>query len=308
MVHSEGNFVTPDALTIYHQAWLPDGDPKAVVILLHGLAEHSGRYAHVAKALTDAGYAVHALDHRGHGQSDGKRTYVKSYAEYQRDILQFRRLVELQHPGLPLFVLGHSMGGNLALGHVLDHQAGVRGMALSAPALAPGTSLSPTKIKLAKLVGKIAPGLRPEALSADAISRDPAVVAAYVADPLVFNGKVTAGAAAALLGSMESFPARYAELQASRSCSSTAPPMRSSTSPARANSRPARSTPRSRPTTTTGCTTRSSTSRSRPRCSPTRSPGSTRCWRIRSARARRAAIPTTTSASSPSSSPSRHGA
>ena len=213
MVHSEGSFVTPDALTIYHQAWLPDGDPNAVVILLHGLAEHSGRYTHVAKALTDAGYAVHALDHRGHGKSDGKRTYVKSYAEYQRDILQFRRLVELRHPGLPLFVLGHSMGGNLALGHVLDHQAGVHGMALSAPALAPGTSLSPTKIKLAKLLGKIAPGLRPEKLSADAISRDPAVVAAYIADPLVFNGKVTAGAAAALLGSMESFPARYTELR-----------------------------------------------------------------------------------------------
>ncbi|HEX6659415.1 MAG TPA: alpha/beta hydrolase [Ilumatobacter sp.] len=213
MVHSEGSFVTPDALTIYHQAWLPDGDAKALVILLHGLAEHSGRYTHVAKALTDAGYAVHAVDLRGHGKSDGKRTYVKSYAEYQRDILQFRRLVELRHPGLPLFVLGHSMGGNLALGHVLDHQAGVRGMALSAPALAPGTSLSPTKIKLAKLLGKIAPGLRPEKLSADAISRDPAVVAAYVADPLVFNGRVTAGAAAALLGSMESFPARYTELR-----------------------------------------------------------------------------------------------
>jgi alpha-beta hydrolase superfamily lysophospholipase len=213
MVHSEGTLVTPDAVTIYHQAWLPDGEPKAVVLLLHGLAEHSGRYTNVATALTDAGYAVHALDHRGHGRSDGKRTYVRSYAEYQRDILQFRRAVEEQHPGLPLFVLGHSMGGNLAVGHVLDHQAGVRGMALSAPALAPGPSLSPSKIKLAKLLGRIAPGLRPEALSADAISRDPAVVAAYVADPLVFNGKVTAGVAAALLGAMEDFPPRYSELR-----------------------------------------------------------------------------------------------
>jgi alpha-beta hydrolase superfamily lysophospholipase len=213
MVHTEGTFTTGDGLTIYHQAWLPDGDPKAVVLLLHGLAEHSGRYTHVATALTDAGYAVHALDHRGHGKSDGKRTYVKSYAQYQGDILQFRRLVEQRHPGLPLFVLGHSMGGNLALGHVLDHQGGVRGMALSAPALAPGASLSPAKIKLAKLVGKIAPGLRPEALSSDAISRDPAVVAAYVADPLVFNGKITAGAAGALLGSMEALPPRYPELQ-----------------------------------------------------------------------------------------------
>ena len=213
MVHSEGIFVTPDGLTIYHQAWLPDSDRKAVIVLLHGLAEHSARYAHVARRLTDAGYAVHALDHRGHGRSDGKRTFVKTYAQYQSDILQFRQLVEQQHAGLPLFVLGHSMGGNLALGHVLDHQAGVRGLALSAPALAPGSSLSASKIKLAKLIGKIAPGLRPEALSSDAISRDPAVVAAYVADPLVFNGKITAGAAAALLESMESFPSRFGELR-----------------------------------------------------------------------------------------------
>ncbi|HZB39423.1 MAG TPA: alpha/beta hydrolase [Ilumatobacter sp.] len=213
MVHSEGNFVSTDGLTIYHQAWLPGGAPKAVVILLHGLAEHSGRYVRMAEALTDAGYAVHALDHRGHGRSDGKRTYVKSYADYQRDIAHFRRLVEQQHPGLPLFVLGHSMGGNLALGHVLDHQAGVRGLVLSAPALAPGASLSPTKIRLARLVGRIAPGLPAEALSAEAISRDPAVVAAYRADPLVFNGKITAGVAAALLGSMEAFPPRYAELE-----------------------------------------------------------------------------------------------
>jgi alpha-beta hydrolase superfamily lysophospholipase len=213
MVHSEGNFVTPDGLTIHHQAWLPDGDPKAVVLLLHGLAEHSGRYERVASALTDARYAVRTLDHRGHGRSDGKRTYVKAYADYQRDILQFRRFVEQQHPGLALFVLGHSMGGNLAVGHVLDHQDGVRGMVLSAPALAPGASLSPAKIKLAKLVGRIAPGLPAEKLSADAISRDPAVVAAYMADPLVFNGKITAGAAAALLGSMEGFPSRYAELR-----------------------------------------------------------------------------------------------
>jgi alpha-beta hydrolase superfamily lysophospholipase len=96
---------------------------------------------------------------------------------------------------------------------VLDHPEGVRGLVLSAPALAPGSSLSPSKIKLAKLIGRLAPGLRPEALSSDAISRDPAVVAAYRADPLVFNGKITAGAAAALLTSMETFPSRYAELR-----------------------------------------------------------------------------------------------
>jgi acylglycerol lipase len=212
MLHDEGTLTTPDSLTIYHQSWLPDVQPKAVVLLLHGLAEHSGRYAHVAKALTDSGYAAHTLDLRGHGKSDGKRTYVRSYDQYQADILQFRKLIELQHRELPLFVLGHSMGGNLALGHVLDHQAGVRGLVLSAPALVAGASLSPAKIRLAKLVGRVAPGLRPEALSSDAISRDRAVVEAYRADPLVFNGKITAGVAAALLRTMDTFPTRYAEL------------------------------------------------------------------------------------------------
>ena len=127
--------------------------------------------------------------------------YVKSYGEFQRDLVQFRQLVERQHPGLPLVVLGHSMGGNLASGTCSINQAGLSGLALSAPALKAGESLSPAKIKLAALLGKIAPGLRPERLTPTAISRDPAVVAAYQADPLVYTGKVSAGSAAALIGS-----------------------------------------------------------------------------------------------------------
>jgi acylglycerol lipase len=212
MRHTEGSFTTDDGLKLFHQAWLPDAEPRAVVMLLHGLAEHSGRYEHVAQALTDAGYAVHAVDHRGHGRSEGKRVYVKSYDEYMADLVQFRALIEAEHPGLPLVVLGHSMGGNLALGHVLDHQHGVRGLALSGAALAPGESLSQFKIRLARAVSKIAPGMRPERLSAEAISRDPAVVAAYTSDPLVFTGKMTAGVAGALLGAMDRFQRRHGEL------------------------------------------------------------------------------------------------
>jgi lysophospholipase len=213
MQHVESAFTTGDGLSIYHQAWLPEGHPRSVVLLVHGLAEHSGRYAGLAARLNDAGHAVRALDHRGHGRSQGKRGYVKSYDEYMRDLVQFRELVEQQHPGVALVVLGHSMGGNLAVGHVLDHQDGVRGMVLSAPALAPGSSLSPAKIKLAMAIAKVAPGLRVEPLDADAISRDQAVVDAYRADPLVFNGRVSAGVAAALLGAMQRFPARYPELR-----------------------------------------------------------------------------------------------
>jgi lysophospholipase len=210
--HTEGTLTAFDGLTIFHQAWLPDGDPGATVMLIHGLGEHSGRYAHVAEALTDAGIAVHALDHRGHGKSEGKRTFVKSYAEFMQDLVQFRAHIEAQHPGLPLILLGHSMGGNLAVGHVLEHQAGLAGLALSGAALQVGSDLTPGKLKAFRLIAKIAPSFRPEGLSAEAISRDPAVVAAYQNDPLVFTGKISAGLGAALIDAMERFPARYGEL------------------------------------------------------------------------------------------------
>ena len=212
MQHSEGSFTASDGLSIYHQAWLPDGSPKAVVLLFHGLGEHSGRYSSVGSTLTDAGYAVHALDHRGHGRSEGKRVFVKSYGELQRDLVQFRQLVERQHPDTPIIVLGHSMGGNLAVGYALDNQAGLSGLALSGPGLKAGESLSPAKMKVAALLGKVAPGARLERLDATAISRDPAVVAAYQADPLVYTGKVSAGLAAALIGSLQTLPPRYPEL------------------------------------------------------------------------------------------------
>ncbi len=210
--HTEGTFTSFDGLEIYHQAWLPDGDPAAVVMLVHGLGEHSGRYAHVARSLNDAGFAVHALDHRGHGRSEGKRVFVKSYDEFMADLMQFRASLERQHQGVPLVVLGHSMGGNLAVGHVLDHQPGVAGLALSGAALQVGSDLTPTKLKMFRLIAKIAPAFRPEGLNADAISRDPAVVAAYRDDPLVFTGKISAGLGAALIDAMERFPDRYPEL------------------------------------------------------------------------------------------------
>ena len=214
MQHTESMFTSAaDGLSLFRQAWLPDASPKAVVLLFHGLGEHSGRYAHVGSALAEAGYAVHALDHRGHGKSEGRRVYVKRYDEFQRDLLQFRRLVESEHPGVPLVVLGHSMGGNLAVGHVLDHQDGVRALALSGAALKIGDSLPKWKVKLLLFVAKIAPKLRPEGLSAEAVSRDPEVVAAYKADPLVFTGKITAGLGAALIRAMRSFPARYPSLR-----------------------------------------------------------------------------------------------
>lgn len=212
MHRTEGTLTAFDGLTLHRQSWRPDGDPRGVVMLIHGLGEHAGRYEHVAAALVEAGYAVHAIDHRGHGRSEGKRTFVKSYDEYLRDLGSFRRAVEDEEPGLPLVVLGHSMGGNLAVGHVLGNQDGLAGMALSGPALDAGDDFSPVQVKILGVIAKVAPGFRPQGLDADAISRDPAVVEAYRDDPLVYTGKISAGVGSALLGAMESFPPRYPDL------------------------------------------------------------------------------------------------
>lgn len=213
MQHAEGTLTTDDGLTIFHQSWRPDGDVRAAVMLIHGLGEHSGRYTHVAAALVDAGYAVHALDHRGHGRSDGKRAYVKSYDEFMADLTMFRRHVERSEPDRPVVVVGHSMGGNLAVGHVLDHPDGLAGIGLSAPALQVGDDFSRLRLAIFRLIAKIAPGFRPQGLDASAISRDPEVVAAYRDDPLVFTGKISAGLGAALTRAIERFPARYGELR-----------------------------------------------------------------------------------------------
>lgn len=212
MERGEGSFTAVDGLEIFHRWWHPEGSARGVVIVIHGLGEHSGRYEHVAAALVDAGFAVHALDHRGHGRSAGKRTYVKSYDEFMHDLSQYRSLVVAEHPDVPLILLGHSMGGNLAMGHALREPDGIAGLALSGPALKVGDDLSPAKVRVAALVAKVAPGVRPQGLPADAISRDPAVVRAYEDDPLVFHGKMTAGIGAALIGAMATFPPRFRHL------------------------------------------------------------------------------------------------
>jgi len=210
---AESYFTATDGLELFRRSWLPADDPRAVVMLLHGLGEHSGRYQRVATALNEAGYAVEALDHRGHGRSDGERVHVASYDELMDDLEVFRALVEERHPGRPLVVLGHSMGGHLALGHALRHQDGLSGLALSAPAVRAGEDISAAQRRMFGLVARFAPRTRLRALDATSISRDPEVVAAYRGDPLVFTGKVTAGLGWALLQEMATFPERYGELR-----------------------------------------------------------------------------------------------
>ncbi|PIE33994.1 MAG: lysophospholipase [Ilumatobacter coccineus] len=210
--HHEGSFTTADKRVLYRQSWLPDADITAVVILIHGLAEHSGRYADLARYLNSAGYGVETFDLRGHGRSDGPRAMIRSYDEFMADVAQFRSLVTAEHPDRPLVIAGHSMGGHIVMGHLIRAPKGLAGAVLSGPALVAGDDLGAVTAALAPLIGRLAPRLRLTQLDATSICRDPAVVDRYLNDPLVFNGKISAGLGGALLAEMATFPNHYSRL------------------------------------------------------------------------------------------------
>ncbi|SDU54990.1 alpha/beta hydrolase [Gordonia westfalica] len=207
----EHSFRGPHGETIVYDVHRPEGDLRGVVVIAHGLAEHGRRYGHVAQRLVDAGYLVAIPDHVGHGRSGGKRMRLRRFSEFTGDLDTV--IAHVSDDALPTYLIGHSMGGCIALDYALDHQDVLDGLILSGAAVLPGDDLSPLAIKIAPVLGKIAPGLPTTALSSASISRDPAVVAAYDADPLVTRGKIPAGLAGAMISAMQSFPERLPSLQ-----------------------------------------------------------------------------------------------
>ena len=115
MRHVEDAFAGQGSKRIFWQAWLPDAGPRTVVVIAHGASEHGGRYGHVVDRLLPAGHAVYAIDHRGHGRSEGRRAQLDRMADVVEDLDVLVRQARDAHPGLPLILLGHSMGGTVAL-------------------------------------------------------------------------------------------------------------------------------------------------------------------------------------------------
>jgi acylglycerol lipase len=212
MRHFEESFSGQAGLSIHLQSWLPEGDPHTVVVIAHGFGEHSGRYANVVNALVPAGYAVYVPDHRGHGKSDGHRALIDRHEYLLDDLDKVFATAAERHPGLPTFLIGHSMGGNIALASALRRQSHLQGLVLSGP-LVTNEGIPGLLVLLAPLLGKIAPKLGTKQLDAGGVSRDAAVVAAYAADPLVFHGKVPAGTGAALIATCKEFPLRLPSLR-----------------------------------------------------------------------------------------------
>lgn len=213
MRHRELEWPGCEDARLYAQAWLPDDDARRVIVISHGLAEHGGRYAALARHLVDGGNAVYALDHRGHGRSSGPRANIGRFAHLVSDLGTSLGRAQREHPGIPLVLFGHSMGGAIALACALRYPDRIRCLVLSAPALAAGEAVPPFKLWLARLLSRVAPNTGALTLPAAAVSRDPAVVQAYEADPLVYRGAIPARTLVELLDAMRGFADVVARLR-----------------------------------------------------------------------------------------------
>lgn len=204
VTHSTGEFKGVRDTVIRWQEWAPaKSDPRAVIMLVHGIGEHGGRYAALAEDFTEAGFAVGVPDHRGHGLSEGKRAQVEQFDDFSDDLGTYQAILRKRYPApLPLFIVAHSMGGLIALRYVTRDQPAASGLVLSGAAAAKPDDISDLTITIGNLLAKVLPDVGVAGLQLDKISHDPAVVEAYKNDPLVTSGKVKARMGSELLKGM----------------------------------------------------------------------------------------------------------
>ncbi|NQV41972.1 MAG: alpha/beta hydrolase [Candidatus Marinimicrobia bacterium] len=206
-IPSEATFTTADNFDIFEQTW-PCKDAKGVVLITHGIAEHSGRYAHVAQSLVEAGYTAVGFDLRGHGKSSGKRNYINSFQDYLNDLQEVLNRTRSSHPDLPLFLFGHSMGGGIVTLFTIERNPDVKGVLLSGPSVKVSDDISPFLQKISGVISAILPKLPVVKLDSSDISKDPEVVNAYDEDPLNYRGGVLARTGSELLKATKTITAR----------------------------------------------------------------------------------------------------
>lgn len=206
MKQIDGYFKGQEGFNLYFQGWLPPENPRAIIFLVHGLAEHSGRYTGTAAILLKQGYAVFCLNHQGHGLSEGRKGYIGCFATYAADLSSFIVEMSAKYPDIPVFLLGHSMGGTIAIDYCLKNHDKIGGLILSAPALQTGKSIKKWQLLLTKILATIAPKAGVDRLDSSVISKDQAVVAAYRNDELVYTGKLSARLCLEMLKTMQALP------------------------------------------------------------------------------------------------------
>ena len=217
---------TRDGVELPLYVWRSNVPPRAALALVHGLAEHAGRYASLAARLNAAGIDVYAIDLRGHGHAPGRRTWVARFDEYLDDAEALLAHVSAQCAAggaagasarTPLFLMGHSMGGAIAALYALERLPTLRiplaGLLLSSAALAPGRDVPAWMIGASRIISAIRPRFPAMKIDAALLARDPAVVEANRADPLVHHGAIPARTGAQLLVAMKRIEAGRAQLR-----------------------------------------------------------------------------------------------
>ncbi len=172
---------------LFWRSW-PVESPKGAVLLVHGFAEHSGRHGNDAEAMNEAGFAVLGVDLRGHGSSEGVRGFIERFDDYVDDVEVALSHLGDTNPDTRLYLVGHSMGGLVAMNHAARHPEGLAGLVISSPFFGIAMPVPGWKRATAKMLSRLMPKMAlPSGLEAKDLSHDPAVVAAYEKDPLVFR-------------------------------------------------------------------------------------------------------------------------
>lgn len=205
---SEGTLESSKGKKLYTRYWYNDNgpkelEPKALLFIVHGLCEHCLWYTEMAEFLNTFGIYAFAHDHVGHGQSEGSRVHIDDFQEYVDDCVLHAEKMRKEFPNIPMFVLGHSMGGLIAIVATNQRPDLFRGVILDAPLITQDHLPPAFVVWLGRMVAKILPQMPTRQLDSKAVSRDPEVVKQYEDDPLVYHGKLKCRQVATMLDAME---------------------------------------------------------------------------------------------------------
>ncbi len=213
MEHLEAEFHGYRNYNPYYQCWLPVDEPKAVLLIVHGLADHSGRFGNLVNYFVQRGYAVFGFDFRGHGKSPGKKGYIEKFPIFVEDLKCFVDFIKNKYQNSKLFMIAHSVGGTVATEYAISHQEDIHGIILSAPTLKLGSSVPGFLVAIAPVLSFLIPRVGLYRIDASTISSDKSVVSAYINDPLVYRGKISTRLGVEIIKTIKSLSASMPKIQ-----------------------------------------------------------------------------------------------
>lgn len=212
MIHSTDTIESSTGCVLFTQRWKPKTKARAVFVIAHGLTEHSDRYLPLVEHFVEKGVCVYALDHEGHGRSEGQRAYIRRFDDYVESLNTLVDIAQKENPGKKVFLIGHSMGGAISVNYLLKYQDKLAGCFLSGAALSVGKVIGPVQQQILKWFSLVLPKTPLIKIEGEAVSRNPEVVEAYENDPLVYRGKATARLLAEIVKGAKRGLARASEI------------------------------------------------------------------------------------------------